>query len=162
MTRSRKILIVGGLALAAFSMFYGVYYALFVEHQTLDGMGTSLATSFIRAAERNLPESQASLNAFIATKYNYVRQIDCHSHWIGLATLMLVLGMAFDHVALSESVRQLLAWSLLLGSILFPLAVILQATNHGPLFRVSAIIGSALIIVSLAGVAAGFARQAPH
>lgn len=162
MSSSRKVLIFGGIALAAFGMFYGVYYALFVEHQTLDGMGSSLAASFMHAAERKLPESQTALNAYVATKYDYVRQVDCHSHWIGLALLMIVLGIAFDHVAFGEPLRKLLAWSLLIGSILFPLAVILQTTDHGSLFRGLAVIGSALVIVSLAGVAAGFARQAPQ
>jgi uncharacterized membrane protein len=76
--------------------------------------------------------------------------------------LMIVLGLAFDQVAFRESLRKLLAWSLLLGSILFPLAVILQTTDHGPLFRGLAVVGSVLVIVSLAGVAAGFARQAPQ
>jgi hypothetical protein len=155
---SRKVLVFGGLSLAAFSMLYGVYYALFVEHQTLDRMGVALASSFVRAAKREAPESQAALTAYIATKYDYVRQVDCHSHWIGLAILMIVIGMAFDAVAFSEPVRQILAWSMLIGSILFPLAVILQTLDHGPWFRGLAVFGSVLVMASLASIAAGFAR----
>jgi hypothetical protein len=59
MNTARKILIFGGLTLAVFGMLYGLYYALFVEHQTLDRMGSSLAAAVVHAAEGNLPEPQA-------------------------------------------------------------------------------------------------------
>jgi hypothetical protein len=161
MTKSRKILLLGGLALASFSMLYGVYYAVFIEHQTLDGMGGSLSTSFVRAAERNTSESQAALSAYVATKYKYVRHVDAHSHWIGLAMVLIVLGGAFDAVAFAERLRQVLAWSMLLGSVLFPLAVILQTVDHGSWTRWLAVFGSALVTASLAGVVVGFARVGP-
>ena len=53
MTASRKLLIFGGMTLAALGMLYGVEYAVFTEHQTLDQMGGSLAQSFAAAANRN-------------------------------------------------------------------------------------------------------------
>src|SRR5215475_15891399 len=81
--RSSRLLIIGGLSLVAFGMFYGLYYAAFVEHQTLDQMGGSLAQTFVHAAERNSDQSKAALDAYGATKYDYVRQVDAHSHWIG-------------------------------------------------------------------------------
>ncbi|HEY6303619.1 MAG TPA: hypothetical protein VIX14_11170 [Terriglobales bacterium] len=73
--------------------------------------------------------------------------------------LMIVLGGAFDAVAFSEPRRQLLAWSMLLGSLLFPLGVILRILDHGPLARGLAIAGSALVTGPLAGIALGFARS---
>ena len=42
MSSARKFLIFGGAVLAVFGMLYGLHFALFVEHQTLDGMGGSL------------------------------------------------------------------------------------------------------------------------
>lgn len=162
MNASRRVLLFGGLALAAVSMLYGVYYALFVEHQALDGMGNALTTSFVRAAERRGPEAQAALASYMVVKHDYVRQVDSHSHGIGLAMLLIVLGAAFDAVAFRESLRLLLAWSMLLGSILFPLGVILQTVDHGPLFRGLAIAGSGLVVASLAGAALGFARSAAN
>src|SRR5258708_11839567 len=125
MTGSRKLLIFGGMTLAAFGMLYGLQYALFVEHQTLDRMGGSLAQSFSAAANRNLGQSQAALEQYGETKYDYVRQVDAHSHWIGLAMLMIVLGGIFERVTFREGIRQLVALSLLSGRALFPPAVIL-------------------------------------
>jgi hypothetical protein len=146
MNGARKLLVFGGIALATLGMLYGLYYAVLVEHQTLDRMGGSLATAFTQAAGRRLPEARTSIDIYAATKFDYVRQVDVHSHWIGLAMLMIVLGVVFDDVAL------------LIGSVIFPLGVILQTTDGGVLASALAIVGSALIIVALAAVAAGFAR----
>lgn len=160
MIRSGKILVFGGLALAALGMLYGLYYAVFVEHQTLDRLGGSLAQSFAAAAQRNSAESATALQRYGNTKYDYVRQVDIHSHWVGLAMIMLVLGMCFDGVEFSEAFRQWIAVGLLAGSILFPLAVLLQTYDHnGVIFKALAVIGSGLVIVGLAATAIGFSRR---
>ena len=55
MSAARKVLIVGGLALAAFGMLYGLHYAVFVEHQTLGSDGRIAGTGICacrRAAGR--------------------------------------------------------------------------------------------------------------
>jgi len=160
MTSSRKLLIFGGMALATLGMLYGLYYAVFVEHQTLDQMGGSLAQSFTAAASRNLGESRAALEQYGETKYDYVRQVDAHSHSIGLGMLMIVLGVIFERVSFGEGIRQFIAFSLLAGSVLFPLAIILQTYNHRALiFKALAVAGSGLVISGLAATAWGFARQ---
>jgi len=161
MSGSRKLLMSGGMVLAAVGMLYGLQYALFVEHQTLDRIGGSLAQSFAAAASRNLGQSQAALEQYGETRYDYVRQVDAHSHSLGLAMLMIVLGAVFERVNLSEGIRQLIAFSLLAGTALFPLAVMLQTYHHGAVvLKALAVVGSGLIIAALAGTAWGFAR--PH
>jgi hypothetical protein len=164
MSGARKILVFGGVALATFGMLYGLYYALFVEHQTLDRMGGSLATSFVQAADGHWAESHGALLSYQEAKYDYVRQVDVHSHWIGLAMLMIVLGVTFDEIAFPERVRFWIALALLIGSIVFPSGVILQTVNHDQMSSVVggsilAVLGSALVIAVLAAVAVGFARQ---
>ena len=161
MSGSRKLLILGGVLLAALGMLYGLHYAVFIEHQTLDGMGSSLAQGFVHAAQRHTPEAHAAIDAYGRTKYDYVRQVDIHSHWIGLAMLMIVLGVIFDGVAFSERIRFWLALALLVGSVMFPLGVILQTVGHGGFVpSAMAVAGSGLVIVALAGAAVGFTRQA--
>src|ERR1700730_16314639 len=125
MSGAGKLLVFGGIALAVLGMSYGLHYALSVEHQTLDQMGGSLATAFLNAAGRNMPEAHAAVGAYGVVKYDYVRQVDVHSHWIGLAMLMIVLGVVFDNVAFGDGVRFLIALAMLAGSIVFPLGVIL-------------------------------------
>lgn len=159
MTASRKLLIFGGMTLAALGMLYGVEYAVFTEHQTLDQMGGSLAQSFAAAANRNPGQSQAALEQYGETRYDYVRQVDAHSHWIGLAMLMIVLGVIFERVNFSEGVRRGVAVVLLLGSVLFPLAVLLQTYHHGAfVLKALAVVGPGLVIAGLAATAWGLAR----
>jgi hypothetical protein len=160
MSRARKLLVFGGIALAVFGMLYGLHYAVFVEHQTLDRMGGSLAQAFVGAAEGNAPEVDRAVDAYASTKYNYVRQVDVHSHWIGLAMLMIVLGVALDGVAIGGRLQTWSAAALLAGSLLFPLGVALQTVSHGAAWAsMLAILGSGLVTVSLAVFAWGFIRQ---
>jgi hypothetical protein len=162
MNAAQKMLIFGGLILAAFGMLYGLQYALFVEHQTLDRMGGSLAAAFIHSAEGHLPQAQSALESYASTKYDYVRQVDSHSHWIGLAMLLIVMGVIFDQVAFSDRVRFWAAIALLAGAVAFPLGVMLQTFRHAAFFASAlAVLASALITVALATVAWGLAPKRP-
>jgi hypothetical protein len=156
---ARKILIVGGITLAALGMLYGLHYAVFVEHQTLDRMGGSLAQAFVHAAERNTRDARAAVDAFASTKYDYVRQVDIHSHWIGLGMVLIVLGIAFEQLGFSGRSQIWIAVALLAGSFLFPLGVILQTVKHGAVFASAlAIFGLATVTIALAAVVWGFWR----
>jgi hypothetical protein len=158
MSGARLLLVLGGMALALWGMSYGLWYAVFVEHQALEGIGSSLASGFSAAAQQNPGAAADALRQYREAKYIYDRQVDVHSHWIGLAMLLIVLGIAFDRVEFSRRPKFLLAIGLFLGAIIFPLGVLLQTANHGPAPRAVAIAGSAMIIVSLAGTVWGFAR----
>jgi len=158
MSAARRLLILGGIGLALLGMTYGLWYAVFAEHQELDGIGKSLVAGFSGAAERDSAAASAALRQYKELKYAYDRHVDVHGHWIGLAMLLIVLGIAFDRVALTERVKLLLSAGLLLGSLLFPLGVLLETYSHGAVPRAVAVAGSALVIVSLAGMTMGFAR----
>ncbi|MHB8540678.1 MAG: hypothetical protein ACYDCD_07015 [Candidatus Acidiferrales bacterium] len=158
MNASKRLLIIGGLALGIWAMGFGLYYAVFIEHQTLDQIGSSLTSGFTFAAQRHLPEARAALAASAQGTYVYVRQVDAHGHWIGLAMLLIVLGAAFDRVGLGERLRFILALGLFVGAVIFPLGVLLETLSRGFGPKFLAIAGSALIIFSLADIAAGFAR----
>lgn len=153
MSASRKVLLFGGLALVLWSMCYGLWYALFDEHQTLEGMGASLAQGFVAAAERDQQASQHHIARFAAIKYEYVREVDVHSHWGGLAMVLFVLALFFDRVALPEKIRTWLAWALFTGAAVFPAGVILQTAMAGPFPRLLAGAGAAMLTVALAIVA---------
>lgn len=160
MTGSRKMLVLGGLALVTLGMLYGLYYAVFVEHQTLDQMGGSLTQAFAGAAERKSTDSATDLQIYASTKYDYVRQVDAHSHWTGLGMLMVLLGALFGRVNFTEAFRQAIAITLLTGSAVFPLAVILQTYHHDDfVFKALAVAGPGLVIAGLTATAWGFARQ---
>jgi len=159
MSASRKLLLVSGLLLAIWAMTYGLWYAMFAEHQHLEGMGASLARAFTRAAERNMAEAHAAIRAYADTKFAYVRHVDVHSHWGGLALLLIIFGAIFDRLGFGERVRFRLAAVLLAGSVIFPLGVILQVVDRSWWPTALAMLGSGMVTVALAFVAWGFARQ---
>jgi dipeptide/tripeptide permease len=162
MNGARKLLWWSAFALALWGMSFGFWYAVFIEHQTLDRLGAHLATAFMRAAARDLPAAHASLASYTATESVYVRQVDVHSHWIGLALLLFVLGIGFDRLTVGSRQQFHLALALCAGSAIFPLGVMLQTMIRGPLPDVLAITGAAMVIVALGVVALGFARPSTH
>lgn len=160
MSSTRRLLILGGIALAAWGMGYGLWYAVFAEHQALNNIGSSLATAFEASASRNPAAAEAAFKNYTEAKYIYDRQVDVHGHWIGLAMLLIVVGIAFDRVRFSDRFKLMLAWALFAGAVIFPLGVLLQTFDHGPIPRGVAILGSMLVIAAMLGITLGFmARQ---
>jgi hypothetical protein len=155
----RQILLFGGIALALLGMSYGLWYAVFAEHQALDGIGQSLASGFVAAAGRDSAGADQSLRQYREAKYAYDRQVDVHGHWLGLSMLLLVLAIGYDRVSFSEKVKTLLAWTLLIGAGFFPFGVLMQTWSHGSLPRMVAIAASALVIAALSGMVLGFLRR---
>ncbi len=161
MNPARRILLVGGIALAILGMCHGIWYAVLAEHQALDRIGGSLASAFTHAADRDPAQASASLVSYREAKYVYERQVDAHGHWIGLAMLLVLLGIAFERVAFGEKEKLALTIGLLTGAVVFPLSVLLQTFSHGPFPRALSIGSSALMIATLAITAFGFATDRP-
>jgi hypothetical protein len=157
MSAARRLLILGGIGLALLGMIYGVWYAVSAEHQEIDEMSKSLATGFSAAAARNTGAAQSALQQYREVKYKYDRHVDVHGHWIGLAMILVVLGIGLDRVGFNEQIKMLLGAGLVLGSFLFPLGVLLQTFSHSPATQAVAVAGSALVIATLAGMILGFA-----
>lgn len=159
MSGARRLLILCGIALALWGMGYGLWYAVFAEHQALNGIGSSLAAAFDASASRNPGAAEAAFNNYKEAKYVYDRQMDVHGHWIGLAMLLIVMGIAFDRVRFPEGYRLVLALALVAGAVIFPFGVLLQTFDHGPIPRGVAILGSALVIIALVGITLGLAAR---
>lgn len=159
MTSAQRVLLFGGIALALFGMTYGLWYAVFAEHQALDSIGASLAGSFTAAANRSQMQSALAMEQYRHAKYNYDRQVDAHGHWIGLSMVMLVLAVAFNYVSFSDKHKLWVAWCLVAGSVLFPSGVLLEILSGGVAPKVIAAVGAALVIAALAATIIGFLRR---
>jgi len=161
MTAAQRVLLLGGIALALCGMTYGLWYAVFAEHQALDSIGASLAGSFTAAANRSQTQSALAIERYREAKYNYDRQVDAHSHWIGLSTVMLILAVSFNYVSFSDKQKLWLAWCLVAGSVLFPSGVLLENLSSGFAPKLIAATGSALVIAALGATIVGFLRGRP-
>jgi hypothetical protein len=156
---ARQVLLIGGIVLAIVGMSYGFWYAVFAEHQALDGIGQSLASGFQAAAERNSSGAQKALLQYREAKYAYDRQVDVHGHWIGLSMLLIVVAIASNRIALPDKPKLLLAWTLVLGSGLFPLGVLMQTWNRGSGPKAVAVLGSVMVIAALAATVFSVLRR---
>ena len=156
---SSRLAIIGGLVLLALSMAYGLWYALALEHQRLEQVGGSLAESFMQAAAGNLEGTHAKVQDYGDARYRYIREVDAHSHWTGLALLLVLLGLGFEQVGFAERVRLWLARVLLLSAAAFPACVLWQNFDHGNLPRIASAIFAGALVVAMALVAWGFIRR---
>jgi hypothetical protein len=123
MSGGRRLLLLGGIALAAWGMGYGLWYAVFAEHQALNSIGFSLRTVFDASASRNPGAAETAFSNYKEAEYVYDRQVDVHGHWIGLAMLLMVVGIAFDRVRFAERYKLMLASTLVSGAVIFPFGV---------------------------------------
>ena len=124
MTQAQRILILTGAFLIAMTMAYGVGYALFDEHQTLQGMGIQLATAFVEASKGNLDAAYQAIDNFGLISIEYRNEIHSHGHWGMLSLILIILGLVFNRLGFSEKNRLALAWLLALSAALFPLGVL--------------------------------------
>ena len=148
MSRPGWVLIGGGLGLIAFTMAFGVWYAVFDEHQTLVGIGALLAAGFMEASMGNMDAAFAALDDYAGLSREYRLEVHSHGHWGMLALVLIVLGMSFDRIRFDDARRAALAWLLTASSALFPLGVLMQI---GP----AAVFGNALALLGSAGVLLG-------
>jgi hypothetical protein len=144
MTAPQRILILTGLFLIGFTMAFGVWYAVFDEHQTLVGMGVQMATGFTEMAAGDAEASATALENYAAINAEYRKEVHAHGHWGMLSLVLIVIGLAFNRLAITDRKGLLLAWLLALSAALFPLGVLLQigpAAGLGKLLSVPASLG---------------------
>jgi predicted PurR-regulated permease PerM len=101
---------------------------------------------------RNPGAAETAFRNYKEAKYIYDRQVDVHGHWIGLAMLLIVVGIGFDRVRFTEPFKLVLAAALVGGAVIFPFGVLLQTFDHGTIPRGIAILGSVLVIAALLGI----------
>jgi hypothetical protein len=152
-------MVIGGLTLAILGMIYGLWYAVYDEHQTLERMGVSLASSFAAGAERDLDGARQALVDYGIYAAEYDREVHAHAHWITLGFLWIVIGLAFNRVSYSESTRLLLAIALVAGAFAFPLGIFMQSYTLSIVARLLAYAGSTAVLLGMAAVTVGLFRD---
>ena len=158
MNTENRILIFTGLGLLAMTMFFGVVYALFDEHQTLAGMGQSMATAFVEAAGGNLEAAHAALDRYGAIAQEYRREVHAHGHWGMLGLILLVYGFVIQATGFGAVARVRVASFMAACAVVFPLGVLLQIGPAAQLGRLLSMAGSIGMVVALLILVAGVLR----
>jgi len=159
MSTAQRILLLTGSLLIACTMAFGVGYALFDEHQTLQGMGFYLASGFVEAAQGNMDVAFAKLDAYAALNTEYGHEIHSHGHWGMLSLILIVLGLIYPRLALTQKQGLLLAWLLALSAGMFPLGVLLQIGPAATLGKLLAMVGSSGMLLGLLVAAWALLRE---
>ena len=159
MNGAQRILILSGLALIAFTMAYGVAYALFDEHQTLVGMGTQMATGFMEASGGDMDAAYAALDSYGALTLEYRNEVHSHGHWGMLSLILIILGLSFNRMGLAEKQGVLLACVLAASAALFPLGVLLQIGPAAGFGKILSVAGSIGMVLGLLAAVYGLLRS---
>ncbi len=149
MTKPQRILFLSGVFLIAMTMVYGVWYAIFDEHQTLLGMGIQMATGFTAAADGDLEAAAAAFANYAAIRTEYGHEIHAHGHWGMLALILIILGLIYARLSLPPTRGILLARLLALSALLFPLGVLLQSSAWAGVGQVLSLLGSLGMVLGM-------------
>lgn len=158
MNTENRILIFSGLGLLAMTMLFGVGYALFDEHQTLVGMGTSMAEGFTQAATGDMNAAFAALERYGLIGQEYRREVHAHGHWGMLGLILLVYGLVIQATGYSAPTRVRLAALMAICAFAFPLGVLLQIGPAAALGQVLSMVGSVGMIAALLILVLGVLR----
>ena len=158
MTSANKTYIVGGLLLVLIGLIFGVYYAIFDEHQTLVAMGMAFAQSFLDAAGGNETGVAESIKVFRANSYEYIREVSFHAHIIELGTLALIIPLFAHRIGWDDDRKLLIARLFIVGSLVFALGVLAHTLALTPVTQGMAVLGSGLVIVCVGILVVGLSK----
>ncbi|MDH3692298.1 MAG: hypothetical protein OEU36_22930 [Gammaproteobacteria bacterium] len=159
MNRENRILILSGVGLLALTMFFGFWYAIFDEHQTLNAMGFALATGFMEAAGSNLNGAYEALDQYGALSREYRQEIHFHGHFAFLGLTAILFGLVAHTLAYGERTRVRLASFLAVSAFLFPFGVFLQIGSLQGLGKIVAVLGTIGLVVSILFIVVGIMRS---
>lgn len=159
MGKENRILILGGLALITLTMFFGFWYAVFDEHQTLVDMLLSLATGFTEAAQGDLDSAYAAIDQYAMIAREYGHEVHFHGHFGFLGVTLILYGLVAHTLGFGESARVRLATLLSASAFLFPFGVFLQIDSMDQVGNALALIGSAGLVLGMFGVVIGVLRR---
>ena len=159
MHAENRILIFSGLSLIAMTMVFGVYYAIFDEHQTLVGMGVAMMNSFIEAARGDMVASYGALEQYGEIAAEYKREIHFHGHWGFLSLVLILYGLVVHKLRFGRRIREALAAALAASAAVFPLGVFLQSGSLQGLGESLAVLGSVGLVLCMLMFVVGVLRH---
>jgi len=159
MNLENRILLLSGLGLTALTMFFGFWYAIFDEHQTLNAIGFSLATGFMEAANGNIDQAYAALDQYGALNGEYRKEIHFHGHFGFLGLALILIGLVVHRLGFSDKTRAGISTVLAVGAFLFPFGVFLQIGSMAQVGKVFAVIGTIGLVLGTLGLVTGLLRR---
>jgi hypothetical protein len=156
-TNAATRLLAGGVILILLGFGHGAYYAASDLYRHEDQDYSILSSMATAAAVQNVDQVDRSLTEYGQLQADKAVKIAAHAHIIEFGLLAMILGFFQPYVNLSERWKQRCIWTLLLGSTLLPICVLLEL-QFGLLAGGIADTGGLLVIVALSGMWIGIVR----
>ena len=151
MTSVQRGIFIAALLLAAGGIGLGFVQAAMVGHATAPVQ--NFRTQWTAASQGATVDP---------VSYRNVRVIDAHTHIIKLASVLLLIGLMYPLIAISERAMRWLAVLFVAGSCLFPLGVVGEIYIDGLAPQAVAALGALLVLISFSVVLWGLSRNAKH
>jgi len=157
-----RVLMAGGTLLILAGFLHGAWYAgmdLYAQEQQDQKLLATMADSAALDPGPGLvPErAGAALNAYGTLQADHAVKIAAHSHIIEFGLIALMAGFFQPFVFLGEAWKRRWAVVLLLGSVILPVAVLLEL-RFGLVAGGVADVGGVLVIAALTGMLTGVLR----
>ncbi|MGB2901742.1 MAG: hypothetical protein WBB89_20975 [Candidatus Acidiferrum sp.] len=152
-----RLLLGGGMVLVLAGFLHGAYYAGvdLYRHEALD---SSILTEMAKAAAASDAGTvDRSLEAYGQLQGDKAVKIAAHAHIIEFGLLAMMLAFFQPYVRLRESWKLRWAYSLILGSVLLPVCVLMEL-RYGLVAGGLADFGGLLVIVALLAMWIGILR----
>ncbi len=120
-----RLLVMGGISLILLGMLFGDIFAVFVLHQNVARISDLFSNAINAVATGQAGTIPGTLQGMGALLENRGTKVDTHVHMVNFGYLALMLAVLQPYVWLSEQWKKRLAWLLVLGSGLLPVAVFL-------------------------------------
>lgn len=155
-TWERRTLLSGGTLLVLFGFLYGAWYAG-TDLYRHEAQETSILKSMVDGAVSPQGGSTQAVADYGSLAAERAVKIAAHSHLIEFGLLAILLSFVQPYVFLSERWKRRWVRVLLLGSLVLPVFVFLEA-RLGLLAGGIADVGGLLVIIALCGMLAGVLR----
>jgi hypothetical protein len=164
---SRRLLVLGGIALVLVGMIFGDIFAVFILHQNASRVGTSLTAAAHAALAGNSPGVLVYFQNVGGLLENRGTKVDTHVHMIAFGYLALMLAVLQPWVAFTQASKKAITWIFLVGAGLLPVAVFLihyVGLAYSPLKTIGwasvfADFGGLLVLLSTGGFLVGLCRH---
>ena len=155
-TWERRTLMAGGAALILLGFLYGAWYAG-VDLYRQEARETQILKNMLDAAGTGQGGTVVQVASYGSLAAEKAVKIAAHSHVIEFGLLAMLLSFVEPYVFLSDRWKRRWVFTLLAGSVILPLFVLLEV-NFGLVAGGVADVGGLLVIIALVGMLVGVLR----
>lgn len=155
MSGTQRSMFIASLTLICAGVVLGFVHARRVDHGTLLVLREQYKDEWLAGTTQAAGTPANTITNAKQMNYRYVRVVDAHTHIIKLGTVLLLVALIQPLVSLPEKRKRDLATMFIVGSCIFPAAVLAEVAVRGWTAQAAAALGALLIIVSFAGFVYG-------